>query len=200
MNELGAPIGEVIASKTSLFIAALAPRVETGVEKKSPVAFGSLVAARTGEINIFGIVSMIEHLPTESNRKVSPHGKTKAELRREMPQVFTLLQTEFSALVVGYTRNGLVSPSLPLVPPDLHDFVYPASESDLKQFFKRQPAYIRLILNSYDVMPDELIVAFLRTYLGVMTRQELVSVGKELSYLLGDDHQRLESILTRIYD
>ncbi len=67
-------------------------------------------------------------------------------------------------------------------------------------FLKHPLTFLRLILQSKDTSPDEVIVAFFRNYQAQLSRQDLIALGKELSYLLADDHRRLESILTRIYD
>ncbi len=190
------PIGEVIASNTLAFSAV----IQNTFGDALPVKFGELVKTETSGMKIFGIISLIEHAPTEPNRKVAPHGKPKEMLKKEMPQVFELLQTECRALVVGYaTQHGVVL-SVPPVPPDLHDFVYLTQEDERKTFFSKTPAFLRAILNARDASPDELLVSFLRNHLAHLSRPVLVTIGKELSYLLGDDHRRLESILTRIYE
>jgi hypothetical protein len=190
------PIGEVIASNTTAFSAV----VRSSFGDTLPVKFGELVKTETNSMKIFGIVSLIEHAPTEPNRKVAPHGKPKAELKREMPQVFELLQTEFRALVVGHQTQTAMVPSIPPVPPDLHDFAYSTTDEEQQAFFSKMPAFLRTILNARDASPDELLVAFLRNHRAYTPRPVLISIGKELSYLLGDDHRRLESILTRIID
>lgn len=190
------PVGEVIASNTTAFSAI----VRSDFGDALPVKFGELVKTETSGMKIFGIVSLIEHAPTEPNRKVAPHGKPKAELKREMPQVFELLQTEFRALVVGYETPRGVVPAVPPVPPELHDFAYSTSEDEQKHFFSKTPAFLRTILNCRDATPDELLVAFLRNHHAYLSRPQLIAIGKELSYLLGDDHRRLESILSRLSD
>ncbi|NTV45850.1 MAG: hypothetical protein HGB11_04880 [Chlorobiales bacterium] len=191
-------IGEVVQSNTAFFSAVIPVKfLQTG---SLPVRFGDLVKVGTGIFSSYAIVSFIEHIPTEPNRKVSPHGKDREELRREMPQVFELLQTSFNALIVGFEENGSLRQSTPPVPPSLHDFVYQTTEDERTRFFSKKAAYIRMIMQSRDVMPDELIIAFLRSHLGVIEQAQLVAIGKELSYLLGDDHRRLESVLERIFD
>lgn len=189
-------IGEVIAANTTSFALALAS--EFGSEL--PVRFGSLVKTESNGLKILGVISMIERAPAEPNRKVAPHGKPKETLRREMPQVFELLQTECRALVVGYASANALTQSLPPAPPDLHDFVYLATELEQDEFFAKSPAFLRIILNSHDAMPDELIVALLRNHLPRLPRPRLIDIGKELSYLLAHDHRRLESILTRVLE
>ncbi len=74
------------------------------------------------------------------------------------------------------------------------------TEDEQKNFFSKSPAFLRTILNSRDASPDELLVAFLRNYHAYLSRPQLIAIGKELSYLLGDDHRRLESILSRLSD
>lgn len=191
-------IGEIVRSNTTQF-SAVVPQ-DLAQQMQLPVQLGALVKVEMARFTVFGIVSFIERAPIEANRKVSPYGKTKAELRREMPQVFELVHTEFSALVVGFQENGKILQTLPPTPPDLHDFVYPASRDEIGAFLKKTPTFLRLILQNRETIPDEVIVAFFRNHRAEMTRQDLIALGKELSYLLGDDHRRLESILTRIYD
>ncbi len=190
-------IGEVIASNTAQFSAVVPPLFSEQTEL--PIQLGSLVKTESGTVSVFALVSFIEHLPTETNRQVSPHGKTKAELREEMPQVFELLQTEFTALALGYEAAGKLFQSMPPMPPNLHDFVFPASESDARRFFSK-PTFLHALFQRADVAPDDLVIAMLRRYHALFSRQELVALGKELSYLLADDHRRLELILERILD
>ncbi len=191
-------IGEIVRSNTAQFSAIL-PK-ELAEQPQLPVQLGTLVKVEMTHLAVFGIVSFIEHAPIETNRKVLPHGKTKLELRREMPQVFELVHTEFSALIVGFQANGKILQALPPTPPDLHDFVYPTSRNEVEVFLKKPPTFLRLILQNKETVPDEVIVAFFRNHHAEMERQDFIALGKELSYLLGDDHRRLESILTRIHD
>ncbi|MCS6989532.1 MAG: hypothetical protein NZM06_08455 [Chloroherpetonaceae bacterium] len=190
------PIGEVIAANTTAFSLVMSGRFGDEL----PVKFGSLVKTETNGLKIFGVVALIEHAPTEPNRKIAPHGKPKDALKREMPQVFELLQTECRALIVGYAHRGALTQSFPPAPPDLHDFAYPTTDDEQEAFFSKPPAFLRMLLNSRDVAPDELIVACLRNHLPRLSRPRLVEIGKELAYLFGDDHRRLESILLRVHE
>lgn len=192
-------IGEIVRAHTAQFSAAVPPSLLT--HSTLPVQLGSLVKVETARLPVYGIVSFIEHLPLDASRKVLPHGRSRDNLRREMPQVFELIQTEFTALAVGYeVASGKLVQAVPPTPPDLHDFVYPTSSEERARFFNQTPTFLRLILQSRDTLPDEILVAFFRHYQAELGRQQLIALGKELSYLLGDDHRRLESILMRIYD
>ncbi|MCS7012117.1 MAG: hypothetical protein RMI34_00280 [Chloroherpetonaceae bacterium] len=195
----GSYIGEIVRAHTSEFSAVVPPALlEQG---NLPVCLGTLVKVQTARAAVYGIVSFIEHAPFDSSRKILPHGKSRDELRKEMPQVFELLQTEFTAIAVGVeTAEGKLVQTVPPTPPDLHDFVYATSSHDLARFLERAPTFLRLVLQSRSTVSDEIIVAFFRNYQAQMSRQCLVKLGKELSYLLSDDYRRLESILMRIYD
>jgi hypothetical protein len=191
-------IGEVVRSNTVQF-SAVVPQALLQ-ETLSPVKLGQLVKVATAHAAVFGIVSFIEQSPIAAHRQIVPHGKTKEELRREMPQVLELVHTEFTALTVGFYLGSKILQAMPPTPPDLHDFVYHASHDDVAAFLKHPLTFLRLILQSKDTSPDEVIVAFFRNYQAQLSRQDLIALGKELSYLLADDYRRLESILTRIYD
>ncbi|ACF13204.1 conserved hypothetical protein [Chloroherpeton thalassium ATCC 35110] len=191
-------IGEVVSSNTVSFSAVIPD--SSSAQAVLPVQFGDLIKVETESVFAYAVVYYIEHAPTDSHRKVFPHGRTKDELRREMPQVFELIQTSFHALMVGYEQNNFLRQGLPPQPPGLHDFVFHTTSEEQKAFFDKGFSYLRIFMNSKDVQPDELLVSFLRKYFSIIEKRKLVAIGKELSYLVDDDHRRLEQILERIFD
>jgi hypothetical protein len=60
--------------------------------------------------------------------------------------------------------------------------------------------YLRRILNTSKVPTDELLIAVLRHTLRAHkhSRDYLVRMGKELSRLMGDDYDRLSSVIRRV--
>ncbi len=193
---VGENIGEVIASNTS---ASQAVGTKQDPMEDIEVCLGQLIKIRTTqEQEVFGIVSFIEHAALDSSRLVTPLGKSREELQKEMPQVFELIQTIVHTIHVGYNTNNSFVQGLPLQPPRLHDFVYETTTLEQQQFFESSPQFIRLIINAKNPHTDELIVAFLRQYKTYLKKDSLVKIGKELSYFFSDDHRRLESLLERI--
>lgn len=201
-----AHLGEVIRANTAMLAAAV-PTSQRETFLQLPVRFGTLIKTERSDLKIFAVVSFIEHAPVEPSRKVTPQGKTKDALRREMPQVFELLQTTFNAVMLGYqpvtaSRAATrVYQATPPEPPELHDFVYAATADEQALFFADRTTYIRTLLNARDVNADDLITAFLRNHLSVVgLTGHLVDAGKDLAHLLKNDHRRLESIFERIFD
>ncbi|MEM8558835.1 MAG: hypothetical protein AAGG50_13535, partial [Bacteroidota bacterium] len=135
-----------------------------------------------------------------------------ATLQREMPQLQELIRTTFRALVLAYReppRPGETSPgrlhqTLPPRPADLHDMVYPCDDATVCALGEPYD-FLRSLARHPDpaVPADDLIVAVLRHLhraygQGPEAVPALRSAGRTLSRLLGDDHERLESILRRI--
>jgi len=184
-------IGEIVESSTTELIA------ESAHLHGAP-SFGQFV--RVGEeMPVVGIVFNVFTHSIEPNRRPTAYGKTEEELRLEQPQIFELLRTEFEALVIGYIDERGPVQVLPPQPARIHSFVHSCSDEEV-QGFTRTDDYLRSILNTSKVPTDELLVATLRRTLEAHggSRSYLVRIGKELSRLLGDDYDRLSSIIRRI--
>ena len=187
----GGRVGEVIESSTTGLVA-------EACELHGAPAFGSFVRVQA-EHPIVGVVFDACTHSIEPNRRPVAYGRTEEELRREQPQIFALLRTEFHALVIGYLEEGRPVPLLPPRPARIHSFVYLCDEEEVRAF-TRTDEYLRRILNSSGLPSDELVVAVLRQAVRAHggERGYLVRAGKDLSRLLGDDYDRLSSIVRRI--
>ncbi|MFQ5569287.1 MAG: hypothetical protein ACE5G0_06405 [Rhodothermales bacterium] len=192
-------IAEVIESNTRSLGA------EVYREANSPV-FGSWVQVPQQDgLILFGLVSHVEVGSFEPNRRAVAFGKTPEELKREMPQVMELLRTTFRAQVIAYQDGqGAIRQTLPPNPAGIHDFVYPATQDQIRGL-GRPYDYLRTLVRNPDpsVPVDDLIVAVLANVHGAHGGRhggdaELVVAGRALSRLLNDDHERLQSILRRI--
>ena len=200
------PIAEVIESSTRAFLAEV-------YREAAPPAFGTWVEVEhAGGQTLYGLVSHVEVGSFEPNRRAIAFGKTSEELRRELPHVMELLRTTFRAQVLAYrdarpdVRRGRadVRQTLPPHPAGIHDFVRPASAEAL-QALGRPYDFLRTLVKNPDpaVPVDDLVVAVLG---GVYEAHggrhggadELVEAGRTLSRLIGDDHERLHSILRRV--
>ena len=200
------PIAEVIESSTRAFLAEVYREAE-------PPAFGTWVeVAHPGGQTLYGLVSHVEIGSFEPNRRAIAFGKTSEELQRELPHVMELLRTTFRAQVLAYRdARSDVRPSsdeirqtLPPHPAGIHDFVRAASPEALRALGRPYDFLRTLVKNPDPAVPvDDLVVAVLG---GVYEAHggrhggadELVQAGRTLSRLIGDDHERLHSILRRV--
>ena len=184
-------LGEVIESSTTELVA------EARTLHGAP-PFGSFVTIAS-EYNIVGIVSGATTKSAEPNRRPVAFGKTEQELRAEQPQIFELLRTEFSVLLVGHLVDGDPVHYLPPQPARIHSFVR-GCDDRIVQDFTRTDDYLRCILGSGNLPADQLIPAALRTAHRAhgSAPEYLVRAGKELARLLRDDYDRLGAILRRV--
>ncbi len=184
-------LGEVIESSTTELVA------EARTLHGAP-PFGSFVAIAS-EYNVIGLVSGAMTKSSEPNRRPVAFGKTEQELRVEQPQIFELLRTEFSVLLVGHLVDGESVRYLPPQPARIHSFVHRCDDR-IVQDFTRTDDYLRCILSSGHLPADQLIPAALRTAhkANGSSPEYLVRAGKELARLLHDDYDRLGAILRRV--
>jgi hypothetical protein len=184
-------LGEVIESSTTEFVA-------ESCELHGAPSFGRFVRV-VSEVPIIGIVFNVFTQSIEPNRRPTAYGKTEEELRLEQPQIFELLRTEFQALVIGYVDDTGPVQTLPPQPARIHSFVYPCDDDEVRAF-TRTDDYLRSILNTAKIPTDELVIATMRHTLRAHGRAApyLVRMGKELARLLGDDYDRLSSIIRRV--
>lgn len=161
--------------------------------------FGSFVkvgAALTVIAQVYEIITG----SVDVNRRPVAYGKTEEQLREEQPQIFELLRTEFKAKIVGYSMQGVMRQLLPPQPPKLHSFVYACALEEVYEFTKKFD-YFRTLTGIGGAISDELLIAAIQQTCCAQphtARQCVISAGKELSRLLRDDYDRLESILRRI--
>jgi len=183
-------VGEVVESSTTEVTA------EARALHDAP-AFGQFVRIDSG-LPIIGIVFNVFTHSIEPNRRPTAYGKTEDELRLEQPQIFELLRTEFQMLVIGYIDKLGPAQILPPQPARIHSFVHLCSEEEVCDFTDTDD-YLRSILNTSSVPTDELLIAALRQTLRAHDNASayLVRMGKELSRLLGDDYDRLRSVIRR---
>ena len=184
-------LGEVVESSTTEFVA-------EACELHGAPSFGRFVRV-DAEWPIIGIVFNVFTHSIEPNRRPVAYGKTEDELRLEQPQIFELLRTEFQALVIGYMDDRGPVQTLPPQPARIHSFVRLCEAEEVCDF-TRTDDYLRSILNTAKIPTDELVIAALRQTVEAHgnSRPYLVQMGKELSRLLGEDYDRLSSIVRRV--
>ena len=195
-------IGEVIESTTTSFTAG-------AYELLQAPPFGALVRAqaRAEGMAVYGLVYEIRTGSKEPGGRALVRGRTysgrelyDAEIYHEHPDLAEVLQTEFTAITVGFVEAGRVRQYLPPQPPPVHYSVYECGDDELIGFTEGTD-FFRTLLFAYQIPSDELLSAVIRAAArarGADERADLVHAGREAASLLKDDYDRLTAILRRI--
>ena len=170
----------------------------------------SLPPADTGadlSAAVYALVYGANTSSLEPNRRPSALGfADEDELRRQQPQIFELLRTEFSGLLVAYAPGDgkPLRRHLPPRPPRIHSRVYPCTPDETR-LLTEDFGFLRGILLPSGgalagVPSDELAAACLR-----LAREchpddgaFLLRAGKALATLLASDYERLQAILRNV--
>lgn len=197
-------IGEVIESTTTSFTAG-------AYELLAAPPFGALVRAqaRTEGMAVYGLIYDIRTGSKEPGGRALVRGRTysgrelyDAEIYHEHPDLAEVLQTEFSAITVGFHEGARVRQYLPPQPPPVHYSVYECTDEELIGF-SAATDFFRTLLFAYQIPSDELLAAVIRASAQARAasggeRDYLVYAGREVASLLKDDYDRLTAILRRI--
>ena len=197
-------IGEVIESTTTSFTAG-------AYELLAAPPFGALVRAqaRAEGMAVYGLIYDIRTGSKEPGGRAMVRGRTysgrelyDAEIYHEHPDLAEVLQTEFSAITVGFREGGRVRQYLPPQPPPVHYSVYECTDEELIGF-SAATDFFRTLLFAYQIPSDELLAAVIRASAQARAasggeRDYLVYAGREVASLLKDDYDRLTAILRRI--
>ncbi|MBI2851215.1 MAG: hypothetical protein HYX80_09320 [Chloroflexi bacterium] len=196
MTELSSRVGEVIEASTVEFVA------QCYELYRSP-PLGSLVKTADENAEQYGIVYNVTTSSIEPGRRPIARGKdeaNEADIYSNSPQLAKLLRTEFSAILVGHRHGAELRYYLPPHPPRIHSFVYQCQSEEVKEFSRAFEFLPMLVGAQLPVPVEEVVAACLRQ----MSREAedphrfLVTAGKELAVLLGNDFNRLKAILGRI--
>jgi hypothetical protein len=197
-------IGEVIESTTTGFTSGAYELLEAP-------PFGALIRAqaRAEDTAVYGLVYEIRTGSKEPGGRALVRGRTysgrelyDAEIYHEHPDLAEVLQTEFSAITVGFVAGGLIHQYLPPQPPPVHYSVYECAGDELVRFSEATD-FFRTLLFAYQIPSDELLAAVIRAAARARAasgdeRAYLVHAGRQVASLLKDDYDRLTAILRRI--
>jgi hypothetical protein len=194
-------IAEVIESTTTRFTAG-------AYELLAAPPFGSLVRAVTRDEGqaVYGLVYEIRTGSKEPGGRAVVRGRTysgrelfDAEIYFEHPDLAEVLQTEFSAMTVGFVEQERIYQYLPPQPPPVHYSVYQCDPAELVRFSEDCDCF-RGVLFAAQAPGDELLAAYIRAAARARpdSRDYLVRAGRELAGLLKDDYDRLAALLRRI--
>lgn len=163
--------------------------------------FGSYLTVDCAEVSIkvYAVLYNVITGPQDSVHKPFALGMTRERLKLEQPHIFSLLRTELHAVIIGFREAGVIHQYLPPYAPDVHDFVYETSESEIVELTDGFE-YLRLLTTVSSVPADELLAAAVRE--AYRARNEdydfLVSAGQALSNLLRTDYDLLMCVLQKI--
>ena len=118
---------------------------------------------------VYALVYGANTASLEPNRRPSALGfEDEDEMRKRQPQIFELLRTEFSGLLVAYSEGGdkPLRRHLPPLPPRIHSRVYPCTPDETR-LLTEDLSFLRSILLPSGgalagVPSDELAAACLR--------------------------------------
>jgi hypothetical protein len=187
-------VGKVISASNARF--AVACRL---LESQVPT-FGSLVKAESEQgIVILGLVRDVQLLDDPLIRQVAVLSQERPELVADQHQ--RLLPIEVQVQVVGHRGGDRWCHWLPPQPPMTLASIVTCTNEELCSFSERFD-YFRLVLESRDLLGDELLATHLR-FAGAARDDRagydyLVDAGRELARLLAMDLPRLDAILRRI--
>jgi len=195
------PIAEVISSSITGVVAQCLMSLDNdGMPDTSKPRFGSFLKIRTA--SNFDVLAVVHNVITGSPDAIHQPwalGLSREQLREEQPHIFSLLRTEVHAVVVGYMENGEVYQHLPPIPPEVHDFVFPADDDEIRKVTQGFD-FLRLIATVTTVPQDELAAASIREAHKAHSQDYsfLVEAGQALSHIFKNDFDRLVTILRKI--
>jgi hypothetical protein len=156
---------------------------------------------------VYALVYGANTASLEPNRRPSALGfADEDEMRLQQPQIFELLRTEFSGLLIAYSEGGdkPLRRHLPPLPPRIHSRVYPCSSEETR-LLTGDLSFLRgLLLPSggalAGVPSDELAAACLRMAREAHADDQafLLRAGRTLATLLATDYERLQAILRNV--
>lgn len=199
---VGHAVGEVISSSITDFVTELWLKDKDGenLETIRP-NFGSFLRVESVEegLNCYAVVYNIITGPYDAQHKPAALGLSRQELRVEQPHIFSLLQTQIYASIIGFKQDDQMHLYLPPKPPQVHDFVFPADSQEIALLTEDQ-SFLRLLTNILSVPTDELLAASIRQaeHCHKNSHDFLVNAGKALAHLIDSDYDRLVCLLKKI--
>ncbi|MFC2040057.1 hypothetical protein ACFLTW_02640 [Chloroflexota bacterium] len=188
--------GEVIEASTASFTAQC-------YELFQPPPLGSLVKTNEEETEIFAVVGYAQTAGIEPGRRPIARGQAGAtadDIYRENPQLLKLLRSEFTALVVGHRQAGQICQYLPPRPARIHATVEICGAEEVREF-GQSLRFLGILMDSPQaVSADEFLAAVIRDMSQTQADKHafMVTAGRELASLCGNDFGRLKSILGRL--
>jgi hypothetical protein len=151
---------------------------------------------------VYGVVGEISTQSIDPGRRAVAMGhqdETTNTIYARNPQISRLLATEFRASVVGHKNFDTLHRYLAPTPPRIHSPVFCCGPEEVAKFSESLD-FMPLLLTASFGSQDDVISSFLR--LASITHPDpaafLVTAGRTLASLLGNQTQRLNGVLKRL--
>lgn len=190
------PIGEIVETASTTFVAGT-------YRLHDAPPFGALVSADGADgCSAYALVYDVHTASREFGGRAVVRGRDgmyDREIYDENPDLETVLQTEFRALIVGYCDGPAIRQYLPPLPPPVHFSVRLCDDDELRRFTDRLD-FLPTVLAAADAPTDELLAAALRRAAAVRPDHAAwtIAAGRRMAMLLRDEHARLLSILNKL--
>jgi hypothetical protein len=193
MSPTPEPIGRVTRCSSRGFVGAVR------LPEPDLPAFGTFCSAETqrGQTRVIGVIYDMSIEDDELARQMA----SADDLSREQladAQTNRQVPLEFSALTIGYAREGTFYYSLPPQPPLTLAAIYPLPEDELHAFTQRFD-FLPLIFGAERLPVDDLVAAALRhasmTYPENQRQPYLIQAGRECARFMAADLNRLENLI-----
>lgn len=191
-----APVGEVIEANSTAFVAGT-------YRLHAAPPFGALVRADSPDgCPAYALVYDVHTASRELGGRAVVRGRDgmyDGDIYAENPDLEAVLQTEFSALIVGFRERDTIRQYLPPSPPPVHYSVHLCDDDELRAFTAAL-GFIPSVLAARDAPADELLAALLRRAAAAHTDRLAFTLkaGRQLALLLREEHPRLMALLQRI--
>jgi hypothetical protein len=174
--------------------------------------FGSFIRIDSPEngLALFAVVFDVITNPPDSVHKPSALGLTREKLRQEQPHIFALLKTQVHAQIIGFRESApnydndesaIIYQHLPPQPPEVHDFVYAATQKETIRLTSNFE-FLRLLSQVSSPPADELIAAAVREAAqareGEARERYLIEAGRAITQLFRSDYEHMLSIVRKI--
>lgn len=164
-------------------------------------AFGTLVITNDENSTIWGVISAISTESIDQTHKPHAFGKTREELLRDHPHIFSLLQTIITCQTIGFTREGRIHYYASPRPPQIHSFIRLAS-ADEQERILQDCEFLYPLLTGTPALErgDDLVLAFLSSCAELPQEKREAVIKKlmeKLSFIFHDDLNHLRRLTKR---
>lgn len=171
-----------------------------GDNKINPFVVSDLASAKSYR-TIYAVISGTMIGSDDPSRKPFAYKLSKEELVYQQPQIFSVLQTTMTGIVVGYEQDSTICHMVAPEPAEIHSFVRPATSQEVQRFVTK-PTYVQLLFSANSALNnvDELLLALVR-YLksqDALSGKSLQDMVGTYSLLTGNDYRRLKLLLSRM--
>ena len=189
-------IGEIVETETAFFVA-------ESFTLHRPPALGQLVCVEAEvPLCVYAVVCYGTTASPDPGRRAvrrSTDDVYDQAIYREHPQLQHTLRTEFTARLVGSDEQGRMRHYLPAQPPPLHYSVHECLPDQVRAF-TQELTYLRLLLTTTEIPPEQLLGAHIRQmyYQRGRDQEWLARAARHVAGLLKSEYDQLMTLLYSI--